>query len=270
MSLPKIYYVSDLHDDLNKHYYRKFYPADAAQSIVVVAGDINTGLGGVSVHQKFRSVVGWYARRYLAVVVVPGNHDFYGNLLNTQISDLKQQISTLGLRNIYFLTHDMGGVDIHGYTFFGDTFWSNLHLIYNSPLAVWDLGRHIADFRNIRFQPPGEEIRLWTPDDMMLYNKKASKSLFAFVDSDAPNKIVVTHFSPSMQSMDEKYMLSPCNDYFHNNLDHLIENSDIKLWIHGHTHTSKNYFIGNTNIVCNALGHITHNEITGFDPSRYY
>ena len=54
---------------------------------------------------------------------------------------------------------------------------------------------------------------------------------------------------------------NPC---FASRLDGLIEASGPALWVHGHTHTSFDYRIAGTRVVCNPKGYGTEN--TAFDP----
>ena len=54
----------------------------------------------------------------------------------------------------------------------------------------------------------------------------------------------ISDFDPDLQSA---YM---------NNLDDFIleHQSNLKLWIHGHLHSSADYMIGKTRVVCNPRG----------------
>ena len=46
------------------------------------------------------------------------------------------------------------------------------------------------------------------------------------------------------------------NYYFASDLDNFIlDNQNIKLWIHGHVHDPFDYKIGETRVVCNPLGY---------------
>jgi hypothetical protein len=44
------------------------------------------------------------------------------------------------------------------------------------------------------------------------------------------------------------------------NLDSYIMETQPKLWIHGHTHESMDYFIDKTRIVCNPFGYWQYDE----------
>lgn len=47
----------------------------------------------------------------------------------------------------------------------------------------------------------------------------------------------------------------PCSAAFASNFDDLVRESRAPLWIHGHIHTSFDYRIGSTRVVCNPRGY---------------
>jgi hypothetical protein len=69
--------------------------------------------------------------------------------------------------------------------------------------------------------------------------------------------IIVSHHTPSFQSIHPKYIGNPVNKSFSNNLDEeiLAMKKPPKLWIHGHTHDSFDYMIGETRVICHPRGY---------------
>lgn len=266
----KLYYASDLHVDIN-HEYRVPIPDDAAESIFIIPGDINTGVCGDMVTELIAEELAYYAQYYLHVIAVLGNHDNYGNNVSNQIAEVSTAIRKFCTKSNVTLLH--AGLPyrvIEGITFWGDTLWSGLHLSDTNPLAHFTLRRSIADFSSILIKSGNGPIRLFEPSDMLALNKHALKALKKFLSSgNLHKKVVITHFTPSMQSMDDRFLGSSFNDYFHNNYDHLIEKCDVQYWFHGHTHISKDYMIGETRVLCNPVGYRGYNEHTGFDPERF-
>ena len=49
-------------------------------------------------------------------------------------------------------------------------------------------------------------------------------------------------------------------------LEALIERTQPQLWVHGHIHTSSDYLIGRTRVVCNPRGYHPSDLNAGFDP----
>jgi Icc-related predicted phosphoesterase len=57
--------------------------------------------------------------------------------------------------------------------------------------------------------------------------------------------------------------LSAC---YASDLDELIEECQPHLWVHGHIHSSADYRIGKTRIVCNSRGYYPDYKNASFDP----
>jgi Icc-related predicted phosphoesterase len=68
--------------------------------------------------------------------------------------------------------------------------------------------------------------------------------------------VIVTHHLPSYQSVPERFMGSAMNSCFvSNGAEKLIYEHSPRLWIHGHTHDSFDYMLGDTRVVCNPVGY---------------
>jgi hypothetical protein len=79
--------------------------------------------------------------------------------------------------------------------------------------------------------------------------------------------VVITHYLPSQGSVHPKYARSPLNPFFLCDVEGLIRVKQPALWFHGHTHTSADYFIDETKVICNPLGYGTENA-RDFDPEK--
>jgi Icc-related predicted phosphoesterase len=79
---------------------------------------------------------------------------------------------------------------------------------------------------------------------------------------DGPS-VVVTHFAPSLRSVDPRYGLTPGSAGFCNALDHLLPNAT--LWLHGHLHCAHDYVHHGCRVVANPLGYARKNEQADFD-----
>lgn len=81
-----------------------------------------------------------------------------------------------------------------------------------------------------------------------------------------PNKeiVVVTHHAPSIKSIPEIYLTDKSTPAFASNLEpFILDRPNIKLWCHGHIHTTCDYQIGNCRVICNPRGYIQLGEKTG-------
>lgn len=75
------------------------------------------------------------------------------------------------------------------------------------------------------------------------------------VSSD-PFNVVLTHHAPSYQSVSPRFIGNSANGAFVSNLEEFIlDRPKIKVWAHGHTHSSSDYYIGDCRVVANPLGY---------------
>ena len=84
--------------------------------------------------------------------------------------------------------------------------------------------------------------------ERMIETHQAHKEFLFSSEAD----IIVSHHTPSYQSISDRYRADPLNVCFSNNLDEQILNmkKPPKLWIHGHTHDRFDYMIGDTRVIC--------------------
>ena len=80
--------------------------------------------------------------------------------------------------------------------------------------------------------------------------------------------MVITHFAPTLHSMDPRYGLSPGTAGFCNGLDELLPLADV--WLHGHLHCPTDVQVGRCRIVANPLGYHDKNEQAAFVPAALH
>jgi hypothetical protein len=82
--------------------------------------------------------------------------------------------------------------------------------------------------------------------------------------------VVVTHHSPSKLSTKPKYQHDTImNGAYSSDLsDFILDNPQIKVWTHGHTHDFFDYMVGSTRVICNPRGYKYYEERADeFDPT---
>jgi hypothetical protein len=77
--------------------------------------------------------------------------------------------------------------------------------------------------------------------------------------------IVMTHHAPSRSSVPKNWWGDPINAAYASDLDALIEETRPHLWVHGHIHSSADYRIGATRVVCNPRGYFPSQLNPDFD-----
>jgi Icc-related predicted phosphoesterase len=108
------------------------------------------------------------------------------------------------------------------------------------------------------------------------FTPAASAALFklhaAWLDSKlaephAGATVVITHHAPSRKSIHRRFAESLLNACFVSDAERLIDGSRTRLWIHGHTHDSFDYFLNGTRVLCNPRGYAMNgvNENPLFD-----
>jgi hypothetical protein len=76
----------------------------------------------------------------------------------------------------------------------------------------------------------------------------------------------VTHYMPGMSFCDLKYRHLDINHAFYADAEHLVDNTKVKAWIYGHTHTSKRTFTNSGGVtICNPLGYSHENKTSNFN-----
>ena len=210
--------------------------------VVVLAGDI----------ARPREAVAWASGFAVPVVYVPGNHEFYGgNLLGT-VAALKQQCAGT---NIHVLDND--GVTINGVRFLGTTLWTDFRLFGEGeerPAAMLAAQRFMRDFSRIRVGNSPDAP--FTPaDSAALFNANAGWLQRKLAEPHAGPTVVVTHHAPSRKSIHPRFADSLLNACFVSDADRLLDGSRARLWIHGHTHDSFDYFLNGVRVVCNPRGY---------------
>ena len=219
--------------------------------VVILAGDIDVGVSGLA-----------WARNCFPdcpVIYILGNHEFYKNSMPELTEALKGEAEGT---NIHVLEN--GAVEIKGYTFLGCTLWTDFQLSGDPKAAMETAEGMMTDFRVIRFGPKNRPLRAL--DTQRMHGRSVVWLRGELAQSDPARTIVVTHHSPSGRSESPQYANSPLKPAFSSDLDSLVEQSRVPLWIYGHTHYNTDYRIGTTRVLTNQRGY-PHEACAGFNRS---
>lgn len=179
--------------------------------------------------------------KFRHVVYVSGNHELYGGR-SSDVERCKGAISK-SLPNLHWLEREF--VEIDDVRFVGTTLWF--------PLPPLNAPKHaLNDYNLIR------EFEPW------VYRESEESS--TFLDKTLKSDdILVTHHFPFERSIAREYHGSPLNSFFHagKQAEAVVMEKKPRLAIHGHTHTSFDYVVGGTRVVCNPHGY--PNENPDFD-----
>lgn len=222
----KLQILSDLHTETYK---------DAGIALIdslPVLGDVLICAGDLGSHLTMPRALGQLCDRWPHVVYVTGNHE-YGKVEKAVLHGLLRRGQDK-IKNLTWLNNSTAV--IQGVKFLGGTMWypdDPLNQMYEK--GMWDFS-HIPNFRKWVYQDHGAFERV----------------LKDWVDKDT---VVVTHHLPSWACVSPHFRGSPLNRFFVSNQEGVILDAQPKLWVHGHTHESLDFQIGETRIVCNPCGY---------------
>ena len=215
---------------------------------VLLAGDIDVGTRAVAWAQE--------AFAGLPVIYVHGNHEAYGGDVYRLHAELTAAASASA--NVHFLQRRALVLD--DVRVLGASLWTdfNVHGSDRYGAALQDAARYMNDYRRIRVAD--EADRLLTPEDTARWHGEDLAWLKARLLEPFPGKtVVITHMAPSLRSVPEQFRGSPLSAAFASDLEDLVARVDV--WIHGHTHSSADYRIGDARVVVNPLGYPLREDV---------
>jgi len=232
----RIRILSDLHLE-----HCPWEPQVAPCDVVVLAGDIHEGLQGLS----------WAQRCFapLPVIYVAGNHEYYGHDWDGLRGEMAAGAAAAGLHLL-----DCGSCVLRDVRFIGCTLWTDFDLFGAARRAEAMAAAQgtLFDYRRIyaagRLLTPEavrqrhERERLWLEEQL----RQAPQGRWRAT-------VVVTHMVPSERSTATRFKSRLNSAGFASHLDALVRQADV--WVHGHTHDSYDYRVGDCRVVCNPRGY---------------
>ena len=237
----QINFISDLH--------LEFGPLEIepeAGDVLVLAGDID-----------IKGRVDWInsiASKFNHVIYVLGNHEFYNGAMDSIYKKTRENLAD----NVHLLENE--SVTIAGVTFHGATLWSDF--LNGNPMSYLRCDQAINDYRLIR---AGDGKHRFKPQ---IAHSLHNISKVFLQENVKEGDVVVTHMAPSLLSIHEKYKNDMnINGSYASDLSELILDTKPELWFHGHVHTSFDYTVGNTRILCNPRGYVGEELNSEFEPN---
>jgi predicted phosphodiesterase len=260
----KIYVTSDIHLEFGDCFIKNEDNVD----VLILAGDIMIAqdlhdhpedsidplvpLGSRQVAaQRFRDFLKRCSFQFPHVIYVAGNHEFYHGKWPIGIQYLRNECERFP--NVYFMENDCRTID--DVTFVGCTLWTDMNK--GDPLTLHAVKDMMNDFRVIRNSDLG--FTTLRPSHISLAHRRSAQYIEHVVKQNPDRKhVVVGHHCPSFQSIHPRYAGNYLmNGAFASDLSQImLDNPQIKLWTHGHTHEDFDYVIGDTRVVCNPRGYI--------------
>jgi len=212
----------------------------------------------------FRDFLKRMSNLFPHVIYIAGNHEFYNGKWVKGVQYLRDECAKFP--NVYFLERDVKIID--DVVFVGGTLWTDMNK--HDPLTLHAVRDMMNDFRIIKNDEKG--FTPLKPADTVIRHRETLQYIKHVVSEHKDKRcVVVGHHSPSHQSIHPVYASEfLMNGAYHSDLsEFILDNPQIKLWTHGHTHHPFDYVIGETRVVCNPRGYENdgYSEDTGWNPN---
>lgn len=250
--------VSDLHLEQGNDWK---LPAGLGFDVALLPGDIHSpGTRGVE----------WAARASTfggkPVLMVPGNHEFYGAERVTELAAMRQAAAGTHVQVL-----DRGACVIDGVRFLGCTLWSDFMLPVRQPdgsmdanlmAAMLEAERAMNDYRcietKVRETRDGrlrESRRLLRPEDTLALHWMDRDWLRRELAKPFDGRtVVLTHHAPASGSVAERHRGDSLSPSFVSELPDAFFDVP-SVWVHGHTHTPADYVRLRCRMLSNPRGY---------------
>jgi len=236
----KLQIMSDLHLEVSE-----FVPDKTDADVVILAGDIASASDGIE----------WAEKEFpeQPVIYVPGNHEYHFQDLEV-IHEMRSRSKN---SNVTVLDRDE--TIINGVRFLGVTLWTDFCLYGEE--AQLDVMRYlqdeVSDYKYIQDKgvllSTGRALELHRLDRCWLEDR--------LKEDFNGETVVVSHYAPSVLSIPEIRKGSRRAPGYVSDLESIIKNNEIALWVHGHTHHSVDYMLAGTRVLSNQLGYPTEGSV---------
>lgn len=232
--------------------------------VCLLAGDIVTARDlnprrEVNLIDKWQAFQDAELSKYKYVYAVPGNHEYYGVAYQHALDVLRESSPRVRWLQNEVVVHD-------NFVLFGSTFWTDLNR--GDPLTVYDAEQNMSDYYTIKYVDQSDTWRRFRARDAMIANGVARHALATCLAEHTTIPVVVmTHHGPTALSARQGGRL----EYAYHNTgleDLILANPQLMVWVHGHTHDSKDYMVGDTcRVLCNPRGYYAYEVNPDFNPA---
>lgn len=234
--------ISDIHLEFrDKLGWKKFVdelPNDEVEYLII-AGDMCH-------YAAIETVLKAFAEKYPHVIYVAGNHCSWGTSFK-DMALLREKINKEN-ENIHWLECD--SVELDGRTFHGATLWFERNYDTDMYWNSW------VDFSRIK--------EAYNPDSKIYEEGLNAKKYLS--ENVKEGDIVITHMLPHEVCVAPMWQGAFTNCFFVHDCEEIILDKKPAHWVFGHTHSSVEAKIGDTQLRCNPYGYHGHASNPDFNP----
>jgi Icc-related predicted phosphoesterase len=244
--------AQDLHD-------HRPIVSDVEQAIISKTSNLGTRQ---LIAMRFRNFLKRVSDRFPHVIYIAGNHEFYHGKYPDAYDYIRNEVANIN--NLYFLEQEYKRID--DVIFIGGTLWTDMNR--RDSLTISACAGMMNDYRTIRMPSKGyAKLR----PEVTIRQHNLTVNYIKRILADNPNEktVVVGHHAPTKLSCKPKYEKDHLlNGAYSSDLSEImLNNPQIKLWTHGHTHDCFDYTIGTCRVVCNPRGYVGYEDDPGFNPN---
>jgi predicted phosphohydrolase len=239
-----VQFVSDVHLETRSERDAEAIIADLTRHapMLILAGDI-----GNPAHPSYARFLSAAAARFDLVVIIAGNHEFYGSSLAETLAQIRAVARVFP--NVIFLHNERfssASLPVH---IFGGTMWSDVSREEEARVE-----RILSDHARIAgFSASSAR------NEHALFADLLEAEMAACEGTGKPF-LVVSHHLPLTSLVDERYRDSGINSAFASDV-RLARDPRIAAWIYGHTHTARY----GPRFFCNPVGYPGENKAATLD-----
>ena len=245
--------VSDLHLEFSYGNVRLNELPTDKDTVLVLAGDV----GLVNKQHTYMDFFEQKANRFRDVIVILGNHEHYKGSFSTTYHRYKDYLASFA--NVTVLEKETLVID--DVAFIGATLWTNMNNL--DTLCMYNSELQMSDYHTIRHGTNAEPWkRKLRAKDTVEDHLNAKHYIFEEIKKQKAkgNKaVVISHHLPSYMSLAQEFKGDTSggslNGAYASELHEDIADTKPEVWIHGHTHSSFDYKLEDTRVVCNPRGY---------------
>jgi Icc-related predicted phosphoesterase len=249
------------------------WPLPAAD-VLIIAGDLchavalDPARGDLYSMRQRETVLRFFdsARsKFSRILLIAGNHDHFEGVFEETIGTLRRHLPGVNVL-------DDEAVEIDGVQFFGGTLWTDFD--GRSPAAMQAVRKSVGEFFFIKMREGGDARRArFRPEDALAAFDRTTAALERHLAGARGRKtVVVTHHAPSRKGLNPQHMGNGLDCVYASALDAMIAGlTDVPVWVHGHTHVTRTYRIGETTVMANCRGFANRDGTArAFTPARFF
>ena len=203
--------------------------------------------------------------KYRKVFYVMGNHEHYHGRFDRTLETLKGLVPA----NVTVLENEL--VEYCGINFLGATLWTDCNR--GDPITLMTLKDSMNDYRVVtnHYKDGGLYYKLTPKATRSVHRATLSYFEQTLKTIDKGPVVVITHHAPSFASVPPKFKSEThLNGGYASDLsEFILNNPNIKYWVHGHMHDPVDYMIGDTRILANPRGYYPYEGSADYQPLTF-